>query len=211
MKWNLRSETPGDYRAVEELTREAFWDVYVPGCTEHYFLHQMRAHPGFLPALSTVAVLDGQLVGHIAYSKAAVISDTAEHEVISFGPLSVAPACQKSGVGSALVLHTLELAAEQGYRAVVILGDPRYYHRFGFRSAEKWDITDCDGKFSPAMMAYPLYSGALDGVTGAFHEPEVFEDFDAAEFAAFDAAFPPKEHQKRDSQRDFAFLSALKF
>lgn len=208
----LRPETAADYRASEELTRAAFWDIHVPGCTEHYILHTMRTHPDFIPELDYVAEADGRLVGQIAYTRATVMSpDGASRPVACFGPISVLPEYQGRGVGGALIRRTLELAKGLGYPGVVILGDPRYYHRHGFRSAEKWDITMADGKYAPTLMACPLSPGGLDGLAGRFLESPVFEQFDEAAFDAFDAGFPPREKGFQESQRDFAFLSTFRF
>lgn len=212
MELTIRQEHPGEFRAVEELTREAFWDVYVPGCTEHYFLNVMRKHPDFIPELDCVALTGNRLVGHIAYNRA-YLMDPGGHRipVLSFGPLSVCPDAQKQGVGGALIRHTLALAANMDFPAVLILGHPCYYHRFGFRSAEKWDITAEDGTYMPALMAYPLHPGTLDGISGTFHEPDIFSHFDEDAFAVFDAAFPSREKGVRASQKEFAFLSSLRF
>lgn len=212
MELLLRQERPEDCRAVEELTRAAFWNRYVPGCTEHYFLRRMRSHPDFVPGLDYVALSEGTLVGSIVYCRSAIRrADDSTLPTLTFGPLSVLPDFQGQGVGSALVRKTLSLAAESGAGAVVITGDPRYYHRLGFRSAEKWDITDGDGFYSPALMALPLRPGALDHAAGRFAEPEVFSHFDQSEFDAYDAAFPSLERGQSETQRDFVFLSQLRY
>ena len=82
----IRNETEKDYRAVEELTREAFWNVYKPGADEHYFVHMMRKHPDFIPELAFVLELDGKIVGSIMYTKAWLEDETgARREILSFG------------------------------------------------------------------------------------------------------------------------------
>ncbi len=209
MRFDLRPEVPADHRRAEELIRDAFWDVYVPGAVEHYLLHILRGHPDFVPELTYVAGSEGRMVGHIAYSKAAVLApDGAVHSVLSFGPIGVLPEWQGRGVGEALIKKTLDLAAGSGCPCVVIMGDPRYYHRMGFRSAEKWDISCEDGKHTPALMAYPL-SPAMPA--GRFIEPKAFTGFDETAFQAFDASFPAREKGFKESQKDFAFLSTLRF
>ena len=207
----LRLEQPADHRAVEELTREAFWNQHMPGCDEHYILHVLRGDPAFLPELSFVALQKGRLVGHIAYSRSTVTDAQGVcHPVVTFGPVSVLPDCQRNGVGSALVSHTLALARETGHRAVFIYGDPRYYCRFGFRPAERFGVTASDGSFAVALLGLPLQKDGLAGVTGRFSEVACFSA-DPVGFAAFDAAFPPKEKGYRISQTEFSVLSTLRY
>ncbi|WMJ82690.1 GNAT family N-acetyltransferase [Oscillospiraceae bacterium LTW-04] len=125
----IRPEAEQDYRVVEHLTRDAFWDVYKPGCDEHLLAHNLRYSKAFLPELDYVAVQDDCVVGNIMYSVAQVIdSDGRAHPVLTFGPLSVSPDCQRQGVGAALVHHTLAIAKKTEYPAVIIFGNPAYYH-----------------------------------------------------------------------------------
>jgi Predicted acetyltransferase len=117
----IRTETPADYAAVELLTREAFWNVHVPGCDEHYLVRIMRSAPEFLPALALVAERDGQIVGNIMYSKSAVVGDDGRRtETLTFGPLSVLPAYQRQGIGKALMAESFRIAEALGYPAVLI-------------------------------------------------------------------------------------------
>jgi predicted N-acetyltransferase YhbS len=211
MEIHIRHEEQNDYRAVEELTREAFWNVHVPGCNEHFLLHELRRSDDFIPALDFVAEADGKLVGHIVYSRSAVTDDAGvRREVATFGPVSVRPEFQKSGVGSALIRHSLAAAAEMGFPAVLIYGDPRYYCRFGFRCAERYDISSADGKFSVALMALPLHPGGLDGIAGRFEESPVFNVDDAAS-EVFDATFPKKEKGFAESQMTFQVIASLRY
>lgn len=155
----IRNERKNEYRAIEELTREAFWNLYVPGCSEHFLLHIMRESTDFIPELDFIAESDGKIVGNIVYTRGKIIG-TKSNEVICFGPISVLPDYQKQGVGSALIKHTFEKAKAMGFTAVCIYGDPRYYHRFGFRCGEKFDITTGEGKFAVALMAVELVPGS---------------------------------------------------
>lgn len=185
---NIRTETPADYETVERLTHEAFSNLQKPGrgeCDEHLLVHKMRAVPAFIPALSLVCELDGRIVGHIAYTKSKVVSkDGAEYETVTFGPVSVLPACQKRGVGAALIRHTLEKAKALGYRSVFITGHPEYYPKFGFVNAGRFGVTLPDGTNMDAFMALPLVDGALDGISGKWVYDPVFE-IDSAELAKF--------------------------
>lgn len=205
----IRPERPADYRIVEELTREAFWNVHVPGCDEHFLVHKLRDHEDFIPELDFVAVMDEKLVGNIMYSRAQVMdTDGGAHVVLTFGPVSVLPKYQKQGIGSALIEHSGRAARAMGYGAILIYGDPEYYHRFGFRPAEEFTITTAQGSFHPALQALELKSGALAGISGRFCESPVYH-LDAEEAAAFDADFPPKEKFVTESQRTFARLAGL--
>ena len=190
----LRPETPSDYRAVEQLTREAFWDVFKPGCDEHYLIHIFRSHPDFIPELSIVAEQDGVIVGHIAYSHAAIVQPNGDRwPMLTFGPLSVRPDCQRTGVGSALMHFTLQRAREMGASAVALCGRPEYYPRFGFRPAGSYGITDADGQSPDYLMALELHEDALAGISGVFCESEAFFSLPPDEVARFDATFPPRE------------------
>ena len=207
----IRNERKEDYRAVEQLIREAFWDLYVPGCDEHYILHNLRASEDFIPELDFVAEQEGQIVGQIAYSRGVIKGEGAgDKEVIIFGPVSVLPTFQKRGIGSALITHTINLARDMGYPAICIYGDPRYYSRFGFRCAEKYEIKTADGKFAVALQALELRPGALDKVSGRFIESAAFE-VDETKFVQYDATFPFKEKRETDSQREFRLLASLRY
>lgn len=209
MQLTIRPETPADYRPAEALTREAFWNLYQPGCSEHHYLHQLRASPAYLPELAYVAELEGELVGHIAYSRTKIVrADGSEFPTITFGPVCAAPDHRAQGIGSALIRRSLRAAKDLGHRAAVILGDPRYYGRFGFHGCERFGLTLTDGKYLPGLMALELEPGALTGVSGRF-----LEGFDyvpaGEELAAFDAGFPAKEKGFTESQRDFQVIYNL--
>ena len=198
-----------EYRAVEELTREAFWNVHVPGCDEHYLAHILRTHADFLPALDFVAYNNGILAGNIMYTRAKVVSgDGTEHPMVLFGPLSVLPQYQNQGVGSALVRHSLDAARLQGYKAVFLYGDPKYYCRFGFLPAERYGIATEQGNFHPALQSLELKKGALQGISGRLVESAAY-NMEGAAAKAFDETFPPKEKFVTESQREFARLAGL--
>ena len=197
----LRAETPEDHQAVEHLTREAFWNVYRPGCVEHYLLHHMRLSPAYMQDMHTLALEGNQPVGSIVYSRAWVKhQDGAAAEVLTLGPLSVLPAWQRKGVGSLLMGYTLALARHRGERGVLLMGDPAYYSRFGFRPAADFGLTLPDGTAPGVFQALELYPHAFDGVRGAWQLPPVFDDPDPEALAAYDAAFPPKEKRKLPGQ-----------
>ena len=193
MNIHIRLETLTDHRAVEELTREAFWGFSNPTCDEHYLVHILRNRPTFVPELDYIAEVDGQLVGNVMYSKAKITAiDGSETEVLTFGPLSVLPSYWNKGVGSMLMRHSITEAKRQGFRAIVFYGHPDYYPRFGFRNAAAFGITTPDDKNFDALMAMPLYDNALDGVSGRFHEDEAFT-VNAEEAEQYNLTFPFKE------------------
>jgi len=200
-----------DYRIVEELTREAFWNLYVPGCSEHFVLHNLRDSVDFISELDFVAEKDGHIVGHIVYSRGKIKNmQGAEQEVISFGPVSVLPRFQKQGIGSALINHTIGIARRMEYPEICIYGDPRYYCRFGFRCGERYDIKTADDKFAVALLVLELKQGALNNMPGRFIESTAYR-VDENEFAAYESTFLFKEKTETESQRKFKILASLRY
>ena len=179
MNVTIRIETPSDYKEVELLTYKAFVNSQVPPrdyCNEHLIVNKLRDTDDFLPNLSYVAELDGEIVGNITYSKSKIVCESGkEIERITFGPLSVLPKFQKMGIGSMLLNHTISKAKKLGYNAILIYGHPEYYQRFGFVNAEKYNITTHDGKNFDAFMALELRDGALDNIAGKFYYSDVFD------------------------------------
>jgi len=197
MNLHIRLETPDDYYAVEALTREAFWEFWETDgrviCDEHLLVHRLRFALSFVPELSLIAALDGKTVGHIIYSKSKVVNDSGhEHEVLTFGPLSVLPEVQKQGVGQSLMRYSFDVAQRLGYRAVIIYGHPDYYPRVGFKRAAEFGITDSDGKTFDYIMALQLYDGALDGISGKHYIDPVYFALTQEDALEFDKRFPPK-------------------
>lgn len=189
----LRPESPADFRAVEELTRNAFWNHHAPGCDEHYLAHILRESSDFVPELDYVAVHDGKVVGNIMYTRAKIVLDRGgEREVLCFGPLAVDPAFQGRGVGGALIERTKTLARELGYKAILIFGDPEYYSRFGFIPAERYGVGTSWGVYIISLQALELQPGALEDCAGYFQESGDYQ-IDPEASAAFDKGFPPKE------------------
>lgn len=206
----IRKEQPTDFRRVEELTREAFWDVYVPGASEHFLIHNLRRSSDFIPELSLVAEIDGRIVGHIAYCQSYILHDDGlRTPSLVFGPLSVLPEFQSQGVGGTLVRASFEKARELGHDIVCIMGDPRYYRRFGFRCAECYGLSLPDGRFAAAMMALELQQGALAGKDGRVFDSEAYAVDDQAAFEAFDATFPEKAKGYKPSQDFFAMMMTM--
>ena len=184
---------PNDYRQVEELTREAFWDLYKPGCDEHLMVHQLRKSPAYIPELDMLACDGDKLVGHILYTRSYVLSeDGQKHEVISFGPISVLPVYQRQGIGSALIERTKVIAKGLGYKGIFIYGNPEYYHRFGFVNAERFYITTPYGNNFEDFMGLELSEYSLDGIRGKLYEDLAFQ-IDPVKLESFDRTFTFKE------------------
>ncbi len=208
----IRNETENDYRVVEEITREAFWNLYFPGCNEHYLIHIMRNHPDFLRGLDFVAESKGKIVGNIMYTKAWLIDELGkEMDILSFGPVCVLPEYQRKGIGSALINHTKNIAIKNGVRAIVIFGDPHNYCKHGFKCSKDSNISDLTGNYPHGMLVLKLEDGALAGHKWKYKCSEVYEinEKDADEF---DKGFKKKEKGYRYTQEIFsiAFRSYVK-
>ena len=200
MSISIRLEEENDYKNVEYMTREAFWNVYKPGCDEHMIVHKIREVPAFVKELSFIACDDGKIAGNIIYSRAKVINDNGkEFEVLCMGPISVLPSYQGQGIGSLLMSHSIEKVKRLGYRGIIIFGNPKYYHRFGFRNAQEYGIQTSLGENFEAYMALELYNGSLEDISGKFYEDEVF-NIEKEELETFEKQFPYKEKCVTDTQ-----------
>ena len=206
MNIELRLEKPHDYRLVEELTREAFWNVYVPGCTEHLLIHNLRNAKEFVKDLDFVALYNHEIVGNIVYAETKIKERNKEHTVLTFGPLSVLPKYQNNGIGTRLIQHTILLSKEKGYKAIIIYGDPAYYKRLGFTASKEYCITDKDKKYPAALLVLELYPHALHGIAGIFDEGNIYETGEK-ELEAFEKGFPPKEKGFAKTQERFQELA----
>lgn len=199
----IRNEREEDYRIVEELCREAFWNLYVPGCDEHYLTHIMRSHPDFIKELSLVAELDGKVVGVILYTKSKLISDTGEEkEVATFGPLAVHPDYQRQGIGGKLIHHSFEILKTKGIEGVVIYGSPYNYCKYGFKNGKDYNITDMNSRSPYGLLAYELTKNAFEG-QWKYKDSQVYH-FDQSKVEEFDKSFPSKEKKYHYSQEIFS-------
>ena len=202
----IRNETPNDYRQVENLTRESFWNVYVPGAAEHYFVNQMRSHPDFIPELAFVLEKDGEIIGNIMYTKAWLEDENGERkEILSFGPLCVAPKYQRQKLGKLLIEHSFAVARGMGYDVNINFGNPGNYVSRGFVSCKKKNVSFvAHGNYPTALLVCELVPGALDGKKWMYI-PSTAADCcdDTAAVEAFDATFPPKEKAWMPSQEEF--------
>lgn len=198
----IRQERPEDYLAVEQMTQEAFWNKYHKGCDEHYLVHVLRKHPDYLPGLSRIAVVGGEAVGAVFYSKSKVKSGDDEWDILTFGPLCVRPDFQGRGIGKMLLKETMQLAREAGYPGIVIFGEPDYYPRAGFQTCDTFGITTADGKNFDAFLGIELWKGAMKDIHGKFYESEAFELLAPEEAEAYNKRFPEKKKQYFPCQWD---------
>lgn len=200
MKITVRLEEENDHRKVEFLTREAFWNVYKPGCDEHLLVHNIRKVSAFIKELSFVACDDDEIVGNIIYSEAKVINDkNNEFEVLCLGPIGVLPSYQGQGIGSLLMNYSIEKARQLGYKGVILFGKPSYYQRFGFIDAKEYGIKTSSGENFEEFMGLEFYDGALKGISGKFYEDEIFK-IEKDELELFENDFPYKEKRVTDTQ-----------
>jgi predicted N-acetyltransferase YhbS len=199
----IRNEQESDFREVEVLTREAFWNLYIQGCEEHYLVHKMREHPDFIKYLDFVAVDGDKIVGNIMYTKSFILDDSGKKmDTITFGPVCVLPEYQKKGIGSALINHSKQIAIENGHRAILILGHPHNYCKHGFKVSRDYNISDPDGNYPFGLLVLELVNGALDGVNGKFYYSDVY-NFDADALDEFDKQFEFKKKEYRYTQYEF--------
>lgn len=200
----IRLEAPNDYRAVESLTRESFWNQHVPGCDEHYLVHTMRNHADFIPELAFVLELNGEIIGNIMYTRGKLIDkDGNENPCLSFEPVSISPEHQRKGYGKMLIEHSFKVSEKIGYEIVVFFGNPDNYVARGFKSSRRYNVC-LEGDFFPAaLLVKELHNGVLDGRRWYFHESSFGEALaNEAAVAAFDATFPPKEKCWQPSQEE---------
>lgn len=204
---NIRNERESDYKNVEDITRKAFYNVYVPGCMEHYLVHIMRGHEDFIPELDFVIEVDGQIVGNIMYTKSKLTDEGGtEKEIVTFGPVSILPKYQRKGYGKMLIEHSLKRAAELGYEAVVIMGSPANYVGSGFQCCRKYNICVEKGKYPAAMLVKELKPGALDGRLWFYSDSPVM-NVDEREAQAFDDGLEKMEKKWMPSQEAFYIMS----
>ena len=199
----IRPERPEDYRAVEELVRESFWNVYRPGCLEHYVLHVLREDPAFVKELDLVMERDGTLIGQNMFMETVIEADDGRViPVLTMGPIGIAPDLKRRGYGKKLLDYCLERATELGYGAVLFEGNIGFYGKSGFTYARDFGIRYHDlpeGADDSFFLCKELIQGYLDDVTGVYQTPKgYYVDEEAAE--AFDRSFPPKVKLKLPGQ-----------
>ena len=203
MNINIRLETKDDYLKVEELTREAFWNLYMPGCDEHYLCHILRDHKDFISELDFVAEIDGKIIASIMYTKSLLINEENEEiEIVSFGPLCVHPEYQRKGIGTALITKTKTLVERMNIPAIVIYGDPHNYCRHGFKNGIDYKVSNMDGDYPLGLLVLELKPGFFGQNIWKARQSDVFK-YDQDEAVEFDKRFEEKEKKVQYSQEIF--------
>ena len=208
MKENIviRRERPEDHFQVENLVRESFWNVYRPGCLEHFVIHRLREDPAFVRELDFVMEKDGRLIGQNMFMQAHIQTDDGRQvPIMTMGPICIANDLKRQGYGKRLLDYSLEQAAALGCGALCFEGNILFYGQSGFTYARDFGIRYHDlpaGADDSFFLCRELVPGYLSGVTGIYTPPEGYfaADQEPEAFAAFDALFPPKEKKKLPGQ-----------
>lgn len=199
----IRLEKKEDYREVENLIRESFWNVYRPGCSEHYVIHVLRNDPAFIKELDFIMEKDGEIIGQNMFMKTIIKADDGKDiPVLTMGPICIENELKRKGYGKILLDYSLEKATEMGFGAVLFEGNIDFYSKCGFDYASKFGIRyhdlpeDADSSF---FLCRELQEGYLDDVTGIYYTPQGYyvNDSDVEEF---DKNFPYKEKLKLPGQ-----------
>ena len=199
----IRPEKPEDYKTVEYLVRESFWNVYKPGCSEHYVIHVLRDDPAFVKELDFVMQKDGALIGQNMFMKTVIETDDGDKcDILTMGPICIAPELKRKGYGKILLDYSLEKAKELGYGAVLFEGNIGFYGKSGFTYAREFGVRYHDlpkGADDSFFLCKELKPGYLDGITGVYQTPQGYYVKDE-DVEAFDKAFPPKKKLKLPGQ-----------
>ena len=199
----IRLEKKEEYREVENLIRESFWNVYKPGCSEHYVIHILRNDPAFVRELDFVMEIDGRLIGQNMFMRTIIESDDGRTiPVLTMGPICVTPELKRKGYGKILLDYSLEKATALGYGAVLFEGNIDFYGKSGFDYARNFGIRyhdlpeDADDSF---FLCKELIPGYLEGITGVYQTPQGYY-VDDSDVETFDKDFPPKKKEKLPGQ-----------
>ena len=201
--YTIRLERFEDYRAVENLVRESFWNVYRPGCSEHFVIHVLRDDPAFVKELDFVMEQNGKLIGQNMFMRTVIEADDGRVvDVLTMGPIGITPELKRRGDGKKLLDYSLEKAAAMGFGAVLFEGNIDFYGHCGFSYARNFGIRYHDlpeGTDDSFFLCKELIPDYLDGITGVYQTPNGYyvEDADVEEF---DKAFPRKEKLKLPGQ-----------
>ena len=199
----IRLEKKVEYREVEKLVRESFWNVYKPGCSEHYVLHVLRDDPAFVKELDFVMEKDGRLIGQNVFVRTVINADDGRDiDVLTMGPICIAPELKRKGYGKLLLDYSLEKAVEMGFGAVLFEGNIDFYGKSGFDFARKFGICYHDlpeGADDSFFLCKKLIPGYLDEVIGVYQTPQAYY-VDDADVEEFDKNFPAKEKLKLPDQ-----------
>ena len=201
--YTIRQEKKEEQRAVENLVRESFWNVYRPGCSEHYVIHVLRDDPAFVKELDFVMEKDGALIGQNMFMRTVINADDGRTiPVLTMGPISITPELKRQGYGKKLLDYSLAQATTMGFGAVLFEGNIGFYGKSGFDYARNFGIRYHDlpeGADDSFFLCKELIPGYLDGITGVYQTPQGYY-VDDADVEAFDRDFPPKVKLKLPGQ-----------
>ena len=201
--YTIRLEKKEEHRAVENLVRESFWNVYRPGCSEHYVIHVLRNDPAFVKELDFVMEKDGALIGQNMFMRTIINADDGRMiSVLTMGPICITPELKRHGYGKKLLDYSLEKATAMGFGAVLFEGNIGFYGHSGFTCARDFGIRYHDlpeGADDSFFLCKELIPGYLDHVTGVYQTPRAYY-VDDAEVEAFDKGFPPKQKLRLPGQ-----------
>ncbi|MBR6782357.1 MAG: N-acetyltransferase [Clostridia bacterium] len=192
----IRLEQEKEYRDVEHLVRESFWNVYRPGCLEHYVLNRLRNDPAFVRELDFVMEQDGRLIGQNMFMRAVIRADDGrEIPIMTMGPICITPELQGQGYGKILLDYSVEKAVALGCGALCFEGNINFYGKSGFTFARKFGLRYHglpEGADASFFLCKELIPGYLAGITGEYTPPQGYF-VDEAEAEEFDKLFPAKE------------------
>ena len=199
----IRPEKEEEYREVEYLVRESFWNVYRPGCSEHFVIHVLRDDPAFVKELDLVMEQEGRLIGQNMFMRTVINADDGRTiPVLTMGPICITPERKRQGYGKKLLDYSLEKAAALGFGAVLFEGNIGFYGKSGFDYARNFGIRYHDlpeGADDSFFLLKELIPGYLSDVTGVYQTPQGYY-VDDADVEEFDKAFPPKKKLKLPGQ-----------
>ena len=203
----IRRGNTADNIEVENITREAFWNLYIPGCEEHFVIHNIWPHKDFIPELYFVAAIEDRIVGCVVFTASRLENNKGiQIRTATFGPVCVLPQHQHSGIGSALINAGIDEAKKMGFPAIIILGDPHNYCRHGFKNSKDFNISDSGGKYPLGQLVLKLDDKiVIKNDNWKFFYSDVY-NIDSAEVDEFENRFPKKEKLKNHSQALYSML-----
>ena len=204
----IRLEEKNEYREVENLVRDSFWNVYRSGCLEHYVINQLRNDLAFVPELDFVMYLkesdeEGKLIGQNMFMRTSIKADDGRNiPIMTMGPICIKNEYKRKGYGKILLDYSLEKAAKLGCGALCFEGNIDFYGKSGFRPASEFNIRYHgleEGQDASFFLCKELIPGYLNGITGEYATPAGYF-VDEKEAEEFDKMFPYKEKKKLPGQ-----------
>lgn len=199
----IRLEKESDYKYVENLVRESFWNVYRPGCIEHFLLHELRKSVNFVKELDFVMELDNRIIGQVAFIKSTIKDkDNKDVTILTLGPICIANEYKRKGYGKILLDYSINKARELGYEVIFLEGNIDFYSKSGFNYASTYNIKYhglSDEDDSSFFLCLELKENFLENIKGEYFTPEAYliNEEDALKF---DEAFSKKEKLKLPGQ-----------